>query len=72
MNTCKNCKFFELNSQRFRNEKGYYPETGWCRRHAPHPKLYRDSEDPDGVVIVEWPFVEGEDWCGEHISAASK
>jgi hypothetical protein len=65
MNTCEICKFFELNSEPFRNEQGSFPATGWCRRNAPHPKLWISDENPP--IFVAWPFVDGDDWCGEHV-----
>lgn len=53
---CMNCEFFF---------KGF----NQCRRHAPHPRVIRDRGDDDDfdpiVVNSNWPFVKGDDWCGD-------
>jgi hypothetical protein len=68
MNICETCKFFELNSQPFQNAEGSFPATGWCRRHAPLPKtmLLEEHNNLLQPLIAEWPFVDGDNWCGEY------
>ncbi len=58
---CSNCRFF----RRFEGRDAI------CRRHAPRPL---NALDPDGVkpgdlYFSPWPFVDGDDWCGEWESA---
>ena len=53
--TCENCRFFHLD----------HKETGGdCRRYAPKPMLFADTEDAHTVDTV-WPQMCLDDWCGE-------
>jgi hypothetical protein len=74
MKTCENCKFFDCNSASFKNEEGSFPATGWCRRNAPHPKLIpvTERENMLHAYVAEWPFVDGDNWCGEHVPKEKK
>ena len=74
MKTCESCKFFDLNSEPFKNDKGSFPASGWCRRHAPRPKimLLEEHENLLQPFQAEWPFVDGDAWCGEYLAAESK
>ena len=74
MKTCENCKFFDLNSESHRGNEGFVPASGWCRRHAPRPKIML-LEEHDNLLqpfIAEWPFVDGDSWCGEYVTAEAK
>jgi hypothetical protein len=53
--TCENCRFFVLN---------YKEDGGDCRRYAPKPMLFADTDEAHKVDIV-WPEMCLEDWCGE-------
>jgi len=53
--TCENCRFFQSD----------YKQTGGdCRRHAPNPMSFADTEESHTVDIV-WPQMSKDDWCGE-------
>ena len=50
-------------------------ETGYCRRYAPRPMVYRprradeNDDDADYLQFPIWPWVTPLDWCGEWESA---
>lgn len=63
---CNNCKFFEQGET---NDKG--KATGYCHR-LPHTKTWFENVDllgDEGVSVEEFfasfPYVSGDDWCGE-------
>jgi hypothetical protein len=53
--TCENCRFFALDHKE---------TSGDCRRYAPKPMSFADTEDFHTVDIV-WPQMSLDDWCGE-------
>lgn len=67
---CWHCKYFDKSEsltydECFINDKshGYrYHLDGYCRRHSPQPGV-----DEEGHMDAKWPWVNGYDWCGEHV-----
>lgn len=58
---CKACRFFSQNAA----VDGLTAEEikegeGFCRRHAPHPRKVEH-----GDLLVEFPRVYDNEWCGE-------
>jgi hypothetical protein len=53
--TCENCRFFAL------DYKGF---SGDCRRYAPRPKNFADT-DSSHTVDTHWAKMSFDDWCGE-------
>lgn len=49
--SCGNCRFLDDKSR--------------CRKKAPKPLYAIDSERHD--IVVNWPSVAEEDWCGEFV-----
>jgi hypothetical protein len=65
---CFYCQFWETYDQ-----EADYP-TGFCQRHAPHPKLIEDktsdltaAQNLKHFYTVIWPITQGHDWCGEFV-----
>lgn len=55
-------------SCRFAKEEFSHPggKSYSCRRHAPHPPLNGEIDvHMPGCMMVCWPFVNSDDWCGE-------
>jgi hypothetical protein len=63
---CENCKF--ANHDCGPKEGGGYS----CRRHAPRPRLNGEIDvQMLGGMMICWPGVHPEDWCGEYQPKAS-
>lgn len=67
---CWKCKFFDPSEpvSATKTTVGdfsvvHYELDGRCRRNAPFPIV--DDETEIGRAI--WPWVDGEDWCGEFV-----
>lgn len=64
---CPTCRFFESFGASINGV------IGLCRRHAPRPSVTiwvdhaeQDAQGP-GSYQVDFPPVDDEDWCGEHL-----
>lgn len=58
--TCATCRFFQPDQH----------ARGTCRRKAPRPYQPIFVTRPNGETDLDyewlWPYVDTDDWCGEH------
>lgn len=55
--TCDSCRWWE--------DEHEDPEgSGICRRYAPKPRVFEDSDV--GPKYPIWPLTLNTEWCGEH------
>ena len=60
---CEKCVFFEP------IDYSVAEDLGLCRRHAPAPMTFRDSDESEEGLMASslFPVVDARiDWCGEH------
>ena len=60
MTSCDNCYYFRDRKDDF----------GLCRKNSPAPILMREDEDDDEPVIVQWPIMCEDEWCGDWAAGA--
>ena len=54
------------------NEREDPNDFGSCRRHAPYPQQYKESDISEHhLEEVEWPITDDFDWCGEFEAKSS-
>lgn len=61
---CENCKFWMPYQGVF--DKEPRKDEGYCKRHAPQPRIATlDECDDRGVDYTWWPVTSDGEWCGE-------
>ena len=70
---CEKCRFWDFQEELERDGPSGSQEHrtiayGHCRRYAPaalHESESRKSAPGRMLMRANWPYTEGEDWCGE-------
>ena len=63
---CHSCRFWDSATFTSKDLPENVDEFGYCRRNAPMPLMFKQSDQDNPVqTTIHWPVTENTDFCGE-------